>query len=197
MIDKPNITTQPNSLEVSNHTSSCYVDIGTNGCLFVESTNKVGLISSAYRFDLTLDQWQQIRDYIDTQILTTEGKSDANTDRKGDLQARVMRDILEERDYQDRKWGADRNHANADWLMILGTAQAGQLSNRSSSACASTCDPSAETWEEVGEANKAALEYRFGLECEQEDKIKELRKELIQVAAVAIAFLECLDRNHK
>jgi len=171
MIDKPNITTQPNSLEVSNHTSSCYVDIGTNGCLFVESTNKVGLISSAYRFDLTLDQWQQIRDYIDTQILTTEGKSDANTDRKGDLQARVMRDILEERDYQDRKWGADRNHANADWLMILG--------------------------EEVGEANKAALEYRFGLECEQEDKIKELRKELIQVAAVAIAFLECLDRNHK
>ena len=40
---------------------------------------------------------------------------------KGDLQARVMRDILEERDYQDRKWGADRNHANADWLMILGT----------------------------------------------------------------------------
>ena len=90
---------------------------------------------------------------------------------KGDLQARVMRDILEERDYQDRKWGADRNHANADWLMILG--------------------------EEVGEANKAALEYKFGLECEQEDKVKELRKELIQVAAVAIAFLECLDRNHK
>lgn len=74
MIDKPNITTQANSLEVSNPTNSCYVDIGTNGCLFVESTNKVGLVSSVYRFDLTLEQWQQIRDYIDSQILTTKGK---------------------------------------------------------------------------------------------------------------------------
>lgn len=90
---------------------------------------------------------------------------------KGDLQAKVIQDIVEERDYQDRKWGADRNHYNSTWLMILG--------------------------EEVGEANKAALEYKFGLECEQEDKIKELRKELVQVAAVAIAFLECLDRNHR
>lgn len=35
------------------------------------------------------------------------------------------------------------------------------------------------------------------LQDEQEHEIKELRKELVQVAAVAIAFLECLDRNHR
>lgn len=88
---------------------------------------------------------------------------------KTDLQEKVLEDIKEERDFQDKKWGPNRNLDVFLWLAILG--------------------------EEVGEANKAALEYRFGLEVEQEDKREELRKELVQVAAVAIAHIECLDRN--
>ena len=40
--------------------------------------------------------------------------------------------------------------------------------------------------EEVGEASKGAVEYNY----------REYRKELIQVAAVAIAMIECLDRNN-
>lgn len=41
--------------------------------------------------------------------------------------------------------------------------------------------------EEVGEVAKAILEHRRD----------EVRAELVQVAAVAVAFVECLDRNEK
>lgn len=44
--------------------------------------------------------------------------------------------------------------------------------------------------EEVGEANEAALDLRFADGTRQH-----LREELIQVAAVAVAMVECLDRN--
>ncbi len=44
--------------------------------------------------------------------------------------------------------------------------------------------------EEVGEVNKAALEAKFG-----NGTLRLYRDELIQVAAVAIAMIECFDRN--
>lgn len=44
--------------------------------------------------------------------------------------------------------------------------------------------------EKVGEANKAALEAHF-----EGKSLNEYRKELIQVAAVAIAMIECFDRH--
>ena len=58
-----------------------------------------------------------------------------------------------------------QDHSPADWLMILG--------------------------EEFGEASKAALEARFG----HNDGGRNYRKELIQVAAVAVAMIESLDRG--
>lgn len=70
----------------------------------------------------------------------------------------VIVEIAKERARQDKKWGI-QNHAPFKWLAILG--------------------------EEVGEANKAALE----------DKPDEYRNELIQVAAVAMAMVECHDRH--
>jgi len=75
----------------------------------------------------------------------------------------VMNEIKEERIKQDAKWG-EQNHAPADWLMILA--------------------------EEVGEANRAALEAKFGKES-----LRPYREELIQVAAVTVAMIECFDRN--
>ena len=45
--------------------------------------------------------------------------------------------------------------------------------------------------EEVGEAHKAALENRYG-----NASSAEYREELIQVAAVAVAMIECYDRHH-
>jgi hypothetical protein len=72
--------------------------------------------------------------------------------------------VEDERIRQDDKWG-EQNHDPFTWLAILG--------------------------EEVGEANKAALEARFGDEAWLED----YAQELIQVAAVAFAMIECLERR--
>lgn len=79
----------------------------------------------------------------------------------------VLDEIYSERVRQDEKWG-QQDHAPAEWLMILG--------------------------EEVGEVNKAALETFFKYKDADNDYSK-YREELIQVAAVAVAMIECLDRK--
>ena len=45
--------------------------------------------------------------------------------------------------------------------------------------------------EEVGEVGKAILDFRFG-----KKDLEEIRAELIQVAAVAVAMIEAFDRGH-
>jgi len=81
----------------------------------------------------------------------------------------VFDDVRAERKRQELKWG-EQNHSPAEWLMILG--------------------------EEVGEANQAALEAHFaGTHNPGNHTLKDYRKELIQVAAVAIAAVESLDRG--
>ncbi len=95
---------------------------------------------------------------------------------KNNARVNVLKEIDFERDQQDHKWGP-QNHAPAHWLMILG--------------------------EEVGEANKAALEDHFkkyyaphtGTDNGCSVNLIEYRKELVQVAAVAVAMIESLDRN--
>ena len=71
----------------------------------------------------------------------------------------VVSSILIERQKQDDKWG-EQNHDVYKWLSILG--------------------------EEVGEANKAALE----------DSREDLINELIQIGAVTVAMIESLKRNN-
>lgn len=88
--------------------------------------------------------------------------------------ANVLNEVLMERLKQEDKWG-QQNHMAPEYLMILG--------------------------EEVGEANKAALEMYFKARSprppntEFEEDYSEYRKELVQVAAIAVAMIECLDRN--
>lgn len=72
--------------------------------------------------------------------------------------------VIAEMNYQDIKWGADRNQDNFLWATILG--------------------------EEVGEACQAALHDHFG-----GSHAGTLRDELIQVAAVALQWVEQLDRE--
>lgn len=89
---------------------------------------------------------------------------------------KVLNEVFEERMRQETKWG-QQEHEAPQYLMILG--------------------------EEVGEANKAALETYF----HNNQKVVEVgtanktyddyRAELVQVAAVAVAMIECLDRNGK
>ena len=67
---------------------------------------------------------------------------------------------MAERVRQDEKWG-EQNHDVYKWLAILG--------------------------EEVGEANKAALDNDYS----------ELMQELIQIGAVTVAMIESLERNRQ
>lgn len=79
----------------------------------------------------------------------------------------ALSNVKYERKCQDAKWG-EQNHKPSTWLMILG--------------------------EEVGEANKAALESMINGKF-QDDLIMKYRDEMVQVAAVALAAVEAFDRG--
>jgi NTP pyrophosphatase (non-canonical NTP hydrolase) len=85
---------------------------------------------------------------------------------------RVLAEVAQERGRQDGLWG-EQNHDPFTWLAILG--------------------------EEVGEVNRAALEAVFWERYGKPNRPLQLaghyREELIQVAAVAVAMVECLDRK--
>lgn len=83
-------------------------------------------------------------------------------------QQRIIQQVVDERTRQDDMWGV-QSHDPAVYLMILG--------------------------EEVGEANKAALEAAMSTLQDRPEGLRKYREELVQVAAVAIAMIECLDRN--
>ncbi len=85
------------------------------------------------------------------------------------MQHTILNEIVEERKRQDVKWG-EQNHSPIEWCAILG--------------------------EEVGEVQKAALEEHFGFKGKKGD-FKPYRQELIQVASVALAMLESIERNEK
>ena len=76
----------------------------------------------------------------------------------------IIRDVLKERQRQDDKFGKNRNQHPFVWMVILG--------------------------EEVGEVNKASLEWMYAGKT-----LDEYRMELVQVAAVSIAAILDLDNN--
>ncbi|MFG0319751.1 MAG: hypothetical protein ACF8XB_20945 [Planctomycetota bacterium JB042] len=84
----------------------------------------------------------------------------------------ALRDVLEERENQDRRWG-EQNHDFGVFLAIL--------------------------QEEVGEASVEFLELRRhereGLEEHAKVDRTRMREELVQVAAVALAMVEAFDRG--
>lgn len=87
--------------------------------------------------------------------------------------ADVLAEIGRERERQIEKWGVQTLDPPV-WLMVLG--------------------------EEVGEANQAALEHLFpvldkGAAQYGPKTLEAYRTELVQVAAVAVAAIESLDRQ--
>lgn len=82
----------------------------------------------------------------------------------------ALRDVLAERKRQDAKWG-EQTHDPFLYLTILG--------------------------EEYGETCQAALNARFRDKdiAIYSDKMRKLREEAVQTAAVALAIVECLDRD--
>ncbi len=83
---------------------------------------------------------------------------------------KVIDEVKAERERQDCKWGP-QNHAVPVWMGILGE-EFGEL-----------CQAVNETWFDNGE------------EARQKGGYQNMRQEAIQVAAVAVAFVEMLDRN--
>lgn len=81
---------------------------------------------------------------------------------------KVLQEIDDERLRQDVKWG-EQNHSDLYWLGIL--------------------------VEEVGELSRRIIERKCD-DLLRERKCDDLlREELVQCAAVAVAWLECLDRR--
>jgi NTP pyrophosphatase (non-canonical NTP hydrolase) len=74
-------------------------------------------------------------------------------------------DVMRERAKQDAKWG-EQNHDPFIYLAIL--------------------------LEEVGEYSQACLQTQFG---GKHGGLGQMREEAVQVAAVAMAIVECLDRG--
>lgn len=80
----------------------------------------------------------------------------------------ALASVLQERRRQDQKWG-EQNHSLPIYLTIL--------------------------MEEVGELAQAILEGQvFDNGRREEFTIEEVRTEAVQVAAVALAIVECIDR---
>ncbi len=79
--------------------------------------------------------------------------------------SKALDDILVERVKQDEKWG-EQNHNPYIYLTIL--------------------------VEEVGELGQAILQSQFG---GKHGGLESVRHEAVQAAAVAMAIVECLDRN--
>jgi len=84
-------------------------------------------------------------------------------------QKTIIDAILAERERQDKKWG-EQNHVPPIWLGILG--------------------------EEFGELCQVVNETGFNNGTEL-GGYENMKREAIQVAAVAIGFLECLERNRE
>lgn len=95
----------------------------------------------------------------------------------------VYEDVIRERARQDEKWGK-QNHIQMIWLGIL--------------------------MEEVGEAAKEINEFHFRpgplyahndprnhTEDTRDKQRSRIREELVQVAAVAIAAVQSLERNYR
>jgi hypothetical protein len=82
----------------------------------------------------------------------------------------AIRCVTDERGNQLTKWGV-QDHSPIEWMAIL--------------------------VEEVGEAQKEALEHHWAGTHYPVDEFRliRLRAELVQVAAVAVAAIESLDRN--
>lgn len=79
----------------------------------------------------------------------------------------VLTEVELERARQDQMWG-EQNHSPLVWLPIL--------------------------LEEVGEVAEALNEWTHGTLSQKREAVKQYRTELIEVAAVAVAAVESLDR---
>lgn len=100
--------------------------------------------------------------------------------KKGDAVNAVLAEVRQERSAQDAKWG-EQNHPNGTGEEYL------ELADRARAIAGMAAAEGILTWEKI------LLEEAFEA-CAEKDA-KTLRKELVQVAAVAVAWIEAIDRK--
>lgn len=98
---------------------------------------------------------------------------------------RILGEVLVERDKQDAKWG-EQNHPSVSGVF---TSQASpvQPSVDARNACNEAARDGALTW-----AHIANEEFAEAIDAPND---KERREELVQLAAVITAWIECIDRR--
>ncbi len=82
---------------------------------------------------------------------------------------RALNSVIAMRHQQNAKWGV-QNHDPMTWNGILG--------------------------EEFGEFSKEVVEHKFDTRSDLTHHFYKMRAEAVDVAAVAIQIIECIDRNH-
>lgn len=102
----------------------------------------------------------------------------------------VLNEIEIEREHQDMKWG-QQDHANGTGLDTIDGPEGGfaELATLAKERCDTAFATKTGTWEHI-----LTEEY---LEALAESDPKLLRAELIQVAAVAVSWIEAIDRKLK
>lgn len=95
----------------------------------------------------------------------------------------VLLELLEERIRQDQKWG-EQNHPNGG-----GTPSHRRAADRARAICQALAARGECTWEAI------LLEEVAEALAERDDTL--LREELVQVAAVAVAWIEAIDRRRR
>jgi hypothetical protein len=99
----------------------------------------------------------------------------------------VLKEIRDERKAQDTKWG-EQNHPDfcgVDFSAYHDLPSADQIK--------AACDFDAKR----GESNWGTILLEEFLEAIEEREPGKLREELIQVAAVCVAWVECIDRRNE
>lgn len=81
-------------------------------------------------------------------------------------QRRAVEDVLDERKRQDEQWGV-QNHHPAYWLAIIG--------------------------KQVGQFGSAILNREWAVDSLKETVQRQMREEAVQMAAVALCIIECID----
>lgn len=102
---------------------------------------------------------------------------------------RVLIDVVIERAAQEAKWG-EQNHPS--FSAVERTAYAKQIATMSADAAKGECDRLHS--EGQGSYHLILREEFLEAAAERDDPVK-LRTELIQAAAVAVAWVECIDRR--
>lgn len=101
----------------------------------------------------------------------------------------ILKEIQAERERQDKKWG-EQNHPFVFLTEDFGVNEYSAGADIARLVCDEQFLKKEGTWEDI--LNEEVWE---ALEQAAKGNTKEFREELIQVAAVVVAMIECLDRN--